>query len=69
MESLAVDLAAGLFFSLILIVPLWKIFRKTGKAPALAFFAFVPVIGFLVVTLILAFSRWPSVNQLDKGAD
>ncbi len=63
MES---ELALGLIYQTIigafLLFPLWKIYSKTGKNPVLSLFVFLPYIGFLMVSLILAFSRWPATE-------
>jgi len=46
---------------LILIVPIWKIFGKTGKDKAWALLIFLPFpLGLWVVSLVLAFSHWPA---------
>lgn len=45
--------------SVLFVVAAWKIFSKTGQAPALALLALIPGIGPVIVTLIFGFSRWP----------
>ena len=46
----------------VLIVPLWKIFEKTGRSPWLSLLIFVPAVGAFIAILILAFGRWPAVD-------
>lgn len=47
-----------LTWAIVLIVPFWKIFRRTGIPPALSLLAPIP---FMVVLFlwVLAFKRWP----------
>ena len=51
-------------FSLIvgfaLIYPARKIFKRAGIHPWFAFTVLVPLVGPLLATFILAFSRWPN---------
>ena len=47
-------------YSLILVVPAWRIFQRAGFAPALSLLVFIPGLGALIATLILAFARWPN---------
>lgn len=51
------------FIALLTIIPLWRIFRRAGKAPALSLIVLVPA-GFLVCLGILAFSRWPATEEV-----
>lgn len=54
----------GYFFSaLLLIVPMWRIFRRAGFRPALSLLIFIPGVGLAVAALLLAFRRWPAVAQ------
>ena len=47
-------------YGLIIIVPAWRIFKRAGFSPALALLVFIPAVGALIATLILAFARWPN---------
>lgn len=38
----------------------WRVFTKTGHGGPLGLLVLVPGFGFLIVTLILAFSEWPA---------
>ncbi len=62
-------IVSSLVFGLILIYPLWKIFTRAGKNPALSLFIFIPLAGWLIVTLILAFSRWPAVEAAPASTE
>ena len=47
--------------SLMVMVPLWRITRRTGRDPWLSLlFLGTPPLGTLVFVAILAFGRWPS---------
>jgi hypothetical protein len=47
--------------SLMVIVPLWRITRRTGRDPWLSLlFLGTPPLGTLVFVAILAFGRWPT---------
>jgi uncharacterized membrane protein len=46
-----------------LIVPVWRIVRRTGRHPALSLLMFFPGIGVVLLALILAFGRWPAVQR------
>jgi hypothetical protein len=56
--------AVGGYFSsvLLLIVPVWRIFRRAGFHPALSLVMFIPGVGILIAALLLAFRRWPSTT-------
>ncbi|MFD2262135.1 hypothetical protein ACFSM5_04495 [Lacibacterium aquatile] len=49
--------------ALIAIIPLWRIFDRAGITPIWSLAVFIPVIGLVLVVAILAFSRWPSVED------
>lgn len=51
--------------ALLVIIPLWVIFRRAGLAPALSLIVFLPYLGFVIVVLILAFARWPATEGAD----
>ena len=53
--------------ALVVIFPCWKIFRRAGLNPALALFIFVPVVGWWIAGVILAFSKWPAVPGTPSG--
>jgi hypothetical protein len=47
---------------LIMIWPVWRIFRRAGLAPAWSLLIFVPVLGWLAVTAMLALAQWPATE-------
>ncbi len=50
--------------SLMVMVPLWRITRRTGRDPWLSLlFLGTPPLGTLVFVAILAFGRWPSESR------
>jgi tryptophan-rich sensory protein len=55
-------LGAAVFLAMVLIVPVWRIVRRTGRHPALALLIFFPGIGIILVAFILAFGRWPALE-------
>lgn len=57
------DLGAAVFAALLLIVPVWRIFRRAGLHPALSLLLFIPGLGLFIVALVLAFSRWPAIES------
>lgn len=52
------EIVIGLFLTIVLIIPTWKIFAKTGHSPALSLLLFIPFFGLFIVLCILAFSDW-----------
>ena len=67
-NELITDLIGQFVLGLLLVFPLWRIHDKAGKTPALALFVFLPYLGLLIVSLVLAFSRWPATESVsDSG--
>lgn len=60
---------AFLFISLlttvIFIIPLWKIYTKTGQSGALSLLWLVPIVN-LVMLYMLAFGNWPVLQELEQ---
>ncbi|HUC63768.1 MAG TPA: hypothetical protein VMF53_17630 [Alphaproteobacteria bacterium] len=46
--------------AVVLIVPLWRIFRRAGLNPAFSLLVLIPLLGSLAVLAILAFAPWPA---------
>lgn len=46
--------------SLLVVVPLWRIYQRAGLNPALSLLVLIPWVGGLVVLAMLAFSSWPA---------
>jgi hypothetical protein len=50
--------------SLMVMIPLWRITRRTGRDPWLSLlFLGTPPIGTLVFVALLAFGRWPAEER------
>lgn len=49
-----------LVVALVLIIPTWRICTRAGFSGWLSLFHLVPLIGWLIVMAILAFSEWPN---------
>lgn len=62
MSSSVWELAIYSFVVVVLVFPLWRIFKRAGKHPAFSLLVFMPF-GLLIVTLILSFSRWPAIEK------
>jgi hypothetical protein len=60
---------AAVFLALVLIVPVWRIVRRTGRHPALALLIFFPGVGIILVAFILAFGRWPALESRASVAE
>jgi hypothetical protein len=60
-------LVGALIFGLLLMIPGWKIFKQAGMSPAWSLFVFVPGLGFLIIYVILAFARWPTLEAQQAG--
>lgn len=58
--ALFVLVIGHLLVALILIIPTWRICTRAGFSGALSLFHLVPVIGWLIVMAVLAFSAWPN---------
>ncbi len=67
MEALLSDLEGHLLLGLLLILPAWKICGKAGFNPLLSLLVFVPYLGYLALSLILAFAAWPMAQG--RGED
>jgi hypothetical protein len=60
-ERIDVEVLIAAVSSLMVMVPLWRITRRTGRDPWLSLlFLGTPPLGTLVFVAILAFGRWPN---------
>jgi len=55
METLIHQMIATL---VLLLFPVWRIYKRAGLNPYLSLLLFLPVVGGLICTLILIFSKW-----------
>jgi hypothetical protein len=53
-------LVIHVLFSLLLIVPSWRICERAGYSGLISLFHLVPVIGPFIVMAVLAFGDWPN---------
>lgn len=51
-------LGGSLVLSLLLVVPVWRIFARAGLNPALSLLIFIPVVGLVAAAAVLGLSRW-----------
>lgn len=56
-----VELLVAAVSSLMVMIPMWRITRRTGRDPWLSLlFLGTPPVGTLVFVALLAFGRWPA---------
>lgn len=55
MEELIIEV---IIMAVILLFPVWKIFKRAGLNPALSLTVLIPYVGFLISGIILAASTW-----------
>ena len=58
-------IGTGFLMSLVLIIPVWRIYRRAGFNPAWSLLLFIPGLGFLICLLFLALRPWP--GQIGAG--
>ncbi len=56
-------LIAAIVLTILFVIPLWKIFQRTGLHPAMSLLSLIPLIGPVVATAVLALSEWPSLDK------
>lgn len=57
------DALAFFILAVIVMFPMWRIFRRAGFNPALSLLVLVPWVGFLIASAILAFADWPRLRR------
>ena len=68
-NRMELELLVAAVSSLTVMIPLWRITRRTGRDPWLSLlFLGTPPIGTLVFIAILAFGRWPAEGS-PRGGD
>lgn len=50
---------------LLYIVPMWKIFSRTGQSGALSLLMLIPVVN-IIMLFVLAFGNWPILQELEQ---
>jgi len=61
--ELIIIFLVGAAVAAVVIVPWWRIFKRTGNSPALSLVMLVPLVNFGLL-LWFAFSEWPIEKQL-----
>jgi hypothetical protein len=51
-----------LIFTIIVLIPYWRIFRKAGFQPPLSLLMILPLVN-VVMLYYLAFAEWPSLRK------
>jgi hypothetical protein len=54
-----------ILFSLIYVIPFWRILKRTGFSPGFSFLALVPIVK-LIALYYFAFTEWPSTGESKK---
>jgi hypothetical protein len=49
--------------SIVMIIPYWKIYEKTGQAGPMALLQLIPLVN-IVMLYVLAFSEWPIEREM-----
>ena len=49
--------------AVVMVIPYWKIYSKTGQAGAMALLQLIPLVN-IVMLYVLAFSEWPIERQM-----
>jgi hypothetical protein len=55
-----ISIAVTLAFSLLLLYPFWRIYRRVGLNPWYSLLVFLPYVGLPAAAAILAFQTWPN---------
>lgn len=64
------DVLIAVISTLVVMIPLWRITRRTGRDPWLSLlFLGTPPVGTLVFIVLLAFGRWPAEARADALHD
>lgn len=50
--------------TMLMVIPLWRIFQRAGFTPLLALLALIPGIGWAICVLILALGQWRTERGL-----
>lgn len=50
---------------ILLVIPLWTIFQKSGRSPWLSLIALIPILGLFIALYIAAYAKW----KMPSGKD
>jgi len=52
--------------TLVIVVPIWRIFSKAGFPGALSLLMFIPFVN-LIMLFVLAYAEWPALRDKKAG--
>ena len=58
-----------LLFTVVVGVPYWRILRRAGLSPYHGALVVVPLLGYLAIEIVLAFSHRPRTERLPERAE
>lgn len=50
---------------ILVIVPLWRIFKRAGFNPFLSLLVIIPILGPIIVSCVLSFAEWPASKKVE----
>jgi hypothetical protein len=62
-----ISIGITLLFSLLLIYPFWRIYRRAGLNPWYSLLVVLPYVGLPAAAAILAFQKWPNGESKRAG--
>ena len=62
-----ISITVTLAFSLLLVYPFWRIYRRVGLNPWYSLLVALPYVGLPAAAAILAFQRWPNGESRRAG--
>jgi hypothetical protein len=65
-SEMVLILFVSIIYSLVYVIPIWRILKRTGYNPVLSFIALIPIMK-IVALYYFAFSPWPNDTQLKKS--
>lgn len=63
MENIFIE---TLVIAALLLLPLWKVFTRSGLNPYLSLTVLIPGLGFFIACIILAVSKWNLASSQDE---
>ncbi len=65
MEGISLGLGDYVFWTILQVIPAWKIFGRAGLSPFWSLLVFIPVLGALIALVVLAMSTWPKERRTE----
>lgn len=66
-QGLGMEHLGALIVLSLIVVPLWRICKRTGFSGKLSLLALIPWLGLLIVGALLSFAKWPDKIDRAKG--